>query len=116
MQQENHKKLLKIVTIVTFSYVAIFILVQLGFMVLTMFDLIDPKPFLIELNSTLFIMLVFLNTWALVSYCRNAGSPYKNDRFRKYVRKYKTVIIVWNLAFIIRFFMTTFGVNIVDIS
>lgn len=116
MQQENHKKLLKIVTIVTFSYVAIYIVVQICFMVLTTFGAIDPKPFLIELNATLLIMLIFLNTWALVSYCRNAGSPYKNDKYRKYVRKYKTVIIVWNLAFIIKFFMTTFGVNIVDIS
>lgn len=76
MQRDNHKKLFKIVNIVTFTYVAIFILCQLCFMILTMFNLIQPQPFLIELNVTLFIMLVFLNAYALVSYCRTAGSPY----------------------------------------
>ena len=116
MNRESHEKLQRVVNIVTFTYVAIFILVQIGFTVMTMFDWIDPTAFLIELNVTLFVMLVFLNVTALVSYFRNSGSPYKNDKFKKYVRKFKTVVIVWNLAFVIKFFMTTLGVNIVDIS
>lgn len=81
-----------------------------------MFSKVDATVFLVELNVTLFIMLLFLNVTALVSYCRNSGNPYKCEKYKKYVRKFKVVVIIWNLAFVIKFFMTTLGVNIVDIS
>ena len=61
-------------------------------------------------------MLVFLNVHACVMYCRNAGNPYINDKCKKYVRKYKCVVILWNLAFIIKIVISTSGSTIADIE
>ena len=61
-------------------------------------------------------LMVFVNVFALTNYCRNAGNPYLNDRNKKYVRKYKVLIVIWNFAFIIKFFMTNFGTTILDLD
>ena len=49
-------------------------------------------------------------------YCRNAGNPYLNDKYKRYVRRYKCVVIFWNFAFICKFFLTTAGATIADIE
>ena len=49
-------------------------------------------------------------------YCRNAGNPYLNDKYKRYVRRYKCVVIFWNFAFICKFFLTTTGSTIADIE
>ena len=59
--------------------------------------------------------MCFLNTNALLSYCRNAGNPYLNEKMKKYVRTFKFVIVVWNFAFIMKFFFSTLGVTTTDI-
>lgn len=60
--------------------------------------------------------MVFINALALVNYCRNAGNPYLNDLNKKYVRKFKLVIVTWNIAFMIKFAMSSFGVNIIQLD
>jgi hypothetical protein len=70
----------------------------------------------VELTTLTFVLLMFLNVNACVSYCRNAGNPYLNEKNKKYVRKYKTVIVVWNFAFIMKIFMSLFGVTISKIN
>jgi len=116
MKKEHHEKLSKIMNIVSFSYVGIFILVQTTVMVLTVVNVVEPKAFLVELNSLIGVLMIFLNGFALVNYCRNAGNPYLSEKNKKYVRNFKLVIILWNLAFITKFFMSSFGVNIIDIQ
>lgn len=116
MKKEHHEKLSKIMNIVTFSYVGIFILVQLAIMILTVFNVVSPKAFLVELNTLIFFLMVFLNVFALVNYCRNAGNPYLSTKNKKYVRKFKLLIVIWNVAFITKFFMSFFGVSIIDLS
>ena len=69
-----------------------------------------------ELNTLIFVMLMFLNVHACVNYCRNAGNPYLNEKNKRYVRKYKTVIVVWNFAFIMKILMSLLGVTILDIN
>lgn len=83
-------------------------------MILTVVEIVEPQAFLVELNTLIFFLMVFLNVYALVNYCRNAGNPYLSEKNKKYVRRYKIVIVVWNLAFVIKFFMTSFGVTILD--
>ena len=60
--------------------------------------------------------MVILNVFALTNYCRNAGNPYLNARNKKYVRKYKVLIVIWNIAFVLKFFMTNFGTTILDLE
>jgi len=60
--------------------------------------------------------MIFLNAFALVSYCRNAGNPYLNAKNKKYVRKFKLVLSAWNLAFLTKFLFSAIGVNIVRID
>ena len=102
--------------ILTFTYVGLFIAVQVLIMVLTIFDFVKPESFLVELNTLILVLMIFLNAFALTNYCRNAGNPYLNEGYKKYVRKYKVIVVVWNLAFILKFFMTTFGVTILDLD
>lgn len=61
--------------------------------------------------SLIAILMIFLNSFALVCYCRNAGNPYLNAKNKKYVRRFKWVVVVWNFAFITKFFMDTLGIN-----
>ena len=116
IKKEYHIKLQKIMNIVTFTYVGIFIAVQTGVLIATVANLVDPSKFLIELNTLIFFLMVFLNVFALVNYCRNAGNPYLTEKNKKYVRKYKIIIVIWNFAYIMKFFMSSFGVTIVDID
>ena len=98
------------------SYVGLFIGIQALIIVLTMFNSVEPQAFLVELYVLIACLMVILNVFALTNYCRNAGNPYLNDRFKKYVRKYKVLIIIWNFAFILKFFMTNFGTTILDLQ
>ena len=116
IKKEYYDKLQKIMLIVTFTYIGLFIGVQVLIMVLTVFNIVKPEAFLVELNTLIFFLMLFLNIFALTNYCRNAGNPYLNDRNKKFVRKYKVLIVVWNFAFILKFFMTTFGVTILDLD
>ena len=83
-------------------------------MVLTIYNIIPAVIFLSELNTLIFFMMVFFNINATVSYCRNAGNPYLNEKCKKYVRKYKGVLVIWNLAFIAKFFFSSKGTMIVQ--
>ena len=60
--------------------------------------------------------MLFLNVFALAGYCRNAGNPYLNDQNKKYVRKFKLLLLIWNFAFIMKFFIYIFGTNVLDIG
>ena len=82
----------------------------------TIAGIVEPKAFLVELNTLIFFLVCFLNVFALVNYCRNAGNPYKNDKFKKYVHKYKAVIIMWNLAFIVKFILSFCGITVIDFT
>ena len=115
IRKESHDKLTKIMFIVTLVYVSIFILVQILILILTTFYKVTPEAFLAELNTCIFFLMLFVNIYALVNYCRNAGSPYMNEKNRKYVRKFKVSVVVWNLAFIMKFLFTTLGSTILDI-
>ena len=84
-------------------------------MIFTCFNKVSPIAFLSELNTLIFILMCFLNTNALLSYCRNTGNPYLNEKMKKYVRIFKFVIVVWNFAFVMKFFFSTLGVTTTDI-
>ena len=85
-------------------------------MFLTMINIVEPEAFLVELNTLIFILMLLMNAQALTLYCRNAGNPYINNLFKKKVRKYKTIIIVWNLAFILKFFLSIFGTTVLEMD
>ena len=85
-------------------------------MFLTMINVVEPEAFLVELNTLIFILMLLMNAQALTLYCRNAGNPYINNLFKKKVRKYKTIIIVWNLAFILKFFLSIFGTTVLEMD
>ncbi len=116
MARTAHLKLTKIINIVTFTYVGIFIVIQVIVMILTVTRVVDAQVFLVELNVLIFVMLLFLNIHASISYCRNAGNPYLNARNKKYVRKYKYVIVIWNIAFVIKILISFLGVTILSIE
>lgn len=116
IRKEYHIKLKKIMNIAVFSFVGIFIVVQLTVMILTVVNIVQPSAFLVELNTLILFLMLFLNGYALTNYCRNAGNPYLSEKNEKYVRKFKTVVVIWNVAFIIKFFMTSFGVTILDMD
>ena len=116
MTRTAHLKLTKIINIVTFTYVGIFIVVQVIVMILTVLRVCDAQVFLVELNVLIFVMLLFLNIHASISYCRNAGNPYLNEKNKKYVRKYKCVILVWNIAFVIKILISFLGLTILNIE
>jgi len=61
MNKEKHEKLSKILNIITFTYVAIFIGVQALVMVLTIFNTVKATAFLIELNSLIFFLMILMN-------------------------------------------------------
>ena len=116
IRKENYEKLQRIMNIITLVYVAVFTVIQIGVMIFTCLDMVDPGKFLVELNTLVFFLMLFLNAFALVNYCRNAGNPYLHDKNKTYVRKFKTVIIIWNVAFITKFLFSAIGVNIMDID
>ena len=116
IKKEQHDKLAKIMRIITLAYVAAFMVIQIGLMIFTCLDMVDTNNFLVELNTLVAILMIFVNANALVSYCRNAGNPYLNDKNKKYVRKFKVVIIVWNVAYLAKFLFSSIGVTIVDMS
>ena len=74
--------------IITLAYVAAFMVIQIGLMIFTCLDMVDTNNFLVELNTLVAILMIFVNANALVSYCRNAGNPYLNEKNKKYVRKF----------------------------
>ena len=115
IKKEYHVKLQKIMNIITFTYVGLFLLVQVAIIILTVSEVVKPKAFLVELNTLIFILMVFLNTFALVNYCRNAGNPYLNPKYKKYVRKYKFVVVMWNIGFIIKFIMSSAGAALFNV-
>lgn len=116
IKKEQHDKLAKIMRIITLAYVAAFMVIQIGLMIFTVLDMVDTNNFLVELNTLVAILMIFVNANALVSYCRNAGNPYLNEKNKKYVRKFKLVIIVWNAAYLAKFLFSSIGVTIVDMS
>ena len=81
-------------------------------MFLCVVNVVDSQAFQVELNACIFILMLCLNVYALGSYCRNAGSPYLNDKYKKYVRKYKVAVVIWNFAFILKFLLSIFGQTI----
>ena len=84
---------------------------------LTVAGLVPPKAFLVELNTLIFVLMILLNVQSMVQYCRNAGNPYLDEKKAKYVRRFKIVIVIWNVAFITKFFLTSFlPTSLVDIS
>ena len=85
-------------------------------MFLTMINLVEPEAFLVELNSLIFVLMLLMNAQALTLYCRNAGNPYINNVFKKKVRKYKIIIVVWNFAFILKFFLSIFGTTVLELD
>ena len=102
--------------IVTFTYVGIFIGVQVLIIILTIFKLVDAKAFLVELIVLTAFLMIFLNEFALVGDFRNAGNPYLNERNKKYVRKFKGLLLIWNFTFIAKFLLSTFGTTILEIG
>ena len=60
--------------------------------------------------------MIFVNICAIVSYCRNAGNPYLNEKNKKKVRYFKLVIMIWNFAFIAKFVFSSAGVTLLDID
>ena len=78
--------------------------------------MVNPSNFLIELNTLVAILMIFVNVNALVSYCRNAGNPYLNEKNKKYVRKFKVVVILWNVAYLAKFLFSSIGVTIVNLQ
>ena len=82
--------------------------------VLLLLNIINSVAFLAEIETMIFILMCLTNINALVWYCRNAGNPYYNDKFKKYVHKFKFVVVYWNFAFITRLVLSNSGVNITD--
>ena len=112
IDQNKHEKLVKITTIITFVYVFIFIGIQGLMMFLCVTNVVSTETFQVELNVCIFVLMLCLNVYALVSYCRNAGNYYLNDTYKKNVRKYKVVVVIWNFAFILKFMLSIFGQTI----
>ena len=85
-------------------------------MILTSISIVSPNDFLAQLNSLIGLFMIFVNICAIVSYCRNAGNPYLNEKNKKKVRYFKLVIMIWNFAFITKFVFSSAGVTLLDID
>ena len=81
---------------------------------LVLCEKLDSIAFLAEIETMIFILMCILNINALIWYCRNAGNPYHNEKFRKYTHKVKFVVVYWNFAFIVKLILSNAGVNITD--
>ena len=55
--------------------------------------------------------MLIMNIQSIMYYCRHSGNPYLNRKYAKYVHKFKAVVIIWNLAFILKILMSFFGVT-----
>ena len=82
--------------------------------VLVLCKKIGSVAFLAEIETMIFILMCILNINALIWYCRNAGNPYHNDKYKRYVHKFKFVVVYWNFAFITKLIFSNVGVNITD--
>lgn len=114
IKKEYHEKIYNFMNWVTFIYVGIFIAVQIAVLILTTFEVVETQAFIVELNTLILFLMIFENVFALISYCRNAGNPYLTEKNKKYVRKFKMVIVVWNVAFLLKFLFASFGVSVLD--
>lgn len=106
------EKLTKWLTIALYTYVGIYILVQVIVMIGVVLSWgIDPNGFLLEYNILTIVLVIALNVNMIVFYCKNAGSPYKNEKMRKKVHNYAFVVSVWTIAFAARFAFNLGGYN-----
>ena len=83
-----------------FSYVGFFIAIEIALMVLVLLSFVDTTSFLIQLVVLVGVLLVVLNLWALVLYCSNAGSPFKNEKNARAASWAGRVAAYWTLAII----------------
>ena len=114
IKKEYHEKIQKIMLWATSIYVGVFITIQIALLILTTLEVVSTQAFVVELNTLIFFLMIFLNAFALVSYCRNAGNPYLTEKNKKYVRKFKLVIVIWNFAFLLKFVFSSVGVSVLD--
>ena len=81
---------------------------------LVLLGFIGSIAFLAEIETMIFILMCIVNINALVWYCRNAGNPYRTEKYKKYLHKFKFVVVYWNFALIAKLIFSNVGVNITD--
>jgi hypothetical protein len=110
MKRFESEKVAKWLNILVYVYVGIYIVVQVVLMIGIMFKWdISLDGFVYEFNVLTTILAIALNVNMTVFYCKNAGSPYKNEKMRKKVHTYAVAVSVWTVAFTARFLITVFG-------
>lgn len=88
---------------------ATFTLFQIGFVVLSLFSIINLRGFFIELTTFSSVVIVSCNFYLCFTYCKNTGSPYKNRKYYEAVRYIGLVGGYWTCAFLFKLFMMIFG-------
>ena len=111
--KSKSEKLSKILNTFIFSYVGVFILVQIATMVLVILDLVTNQSFLAEFNATATFLIIPLNANMTVFYCRNSGRPYIDQKARKKVHIFSFVVSVWTVAFIGRFIFSFTNIGLI---
>lgn len=116
MKRFENERVQKWFATAVYIYVALFVIAQVGIMLLCIFGLVNNDAFLLEFNILAIILTVVLNVNMMVFYCKNAGSPYKDEKARSKIHAYSVVVGVWTVAFIFRFIFNFTSVNLLNID
>ena len=116
MKRFENEKVQRWFATAVYIYVAVFVIAQVGIMILCIIGLVSSDAFLLEFNILAIILTVVLNVNMIVFYCKNAGSPYKNEKARSKIHAYSVVVGVWTVSFIFRFIFNFTSVNLLNID
>lgn len=106
----------KFVWIATVCVVAFFVACQLVSMVLCLLTIIDPRQYLIGVNSTTFFVIIALNCNQVAVYCKYTGQPYKSAQHYKVVKEVGIVCAIWTVAYVIKLIAIIEGANILSLK
>ena len=116
MKRFENERVQKWFATAVYIYVAVFVIAQVGIMLLCIFGVVSSDTFLLEFNILAIILTVVLNVNMTVFYCKNAGSPYKNDKARSKIHAYSVVVGVWTVSFIFRFIFNFTSANLLNVG
>lgn len=87
----------------TIGMIALFVGVQILLMLLCFFNAISLEAFFIEITVFTGILALGVNLYQVFVYCKQAGSPYRDNKSFRYVRHVGIVCGVWTFAFTTKF-------------
>ena len=104
MQNQNSSKfMIKIIKIVSWTFLSIFVCIQFFLVFCVLFDWIDKNPFEIQITSITGFLILCLNVSMMIVYYRYAGMPYKSELHYFNLKHCGYVVGYWTFAFTLKF-------------